>query len=111
MATLYDRPAPVEPTVIPDAFGELPSEDYAFKAMPKVAGPLGLATTFVLVIFFITNTPTAIQAGDGTFSFSIIGCGTYFIPCVIATARLCHMFPHEGSIYNCTYTAFAGFVA
>ncbi len=111
MATLYDRPAPVEPTVIPDAFGELPSEDYAFKAMPKVAGPLGLAATFVLIIFFITNTPTAIQAGAGTFTFWIIGGVTFFIPCVIATAQLGHMFPHEGSLYNWTHRAFGGFVA
>src|SRR5712691_10198566 len=108
MATLYDRPAPVEPTVIPDAFGELPSEDYAFKAMPKVAGPLGLAATFVLIIFFITNTPTAIQAGAGTFTFWIIGGITFFIPCVIATAQLGHMFPHEGSLYNWTHKAFGG---
>ena len=60
MATLYDKPAQVQPTVIPDAFGELPSEEYTVKAMPKVAGPLGLTATYVLIIFFITNTPSAI---------------------------------------------------
>ena len=49
MATLYDRPAQVQPTVIPDAFGELPSEEYTTKAMPKVAGPLGLTRTEFLL--------------------------------------------------------------
>jgi hypothetical protein len=95
MATLYDKPAQIQPTEIPDAFGELPSEGYTAKAMPKVAGPLGLTATFVLIIFFITNTPTAIQAGAGTFTFWVIGGVTFFIPCVIATAQLGHMFPHE----------------
>ncbi len=88
MATLYDKPAQVQPTVIPDAFGELPSEEYTVKAMPKVAGPLGLTATYVLIIFFITNTPSAIQAGAGTFTFWIVGGLTFFIPCSICTAQL-----------------------
>ena len=109
MATLYDKPAQVQPEIIPDAYGELPSEEYTIKAMPKVAGPLGLTATFVLIIFFITNTPTAIQAGAGTFTFWVIGAITFFIPCVIATAQLGHMFPHEGSLYNWTHRAFGGY--
>jgi hypothetical protein len=80
MATLYDRPAQVQPTEIPDAFGELPSEEYTAKAMPKVAGPLGLTATYVLIIFFITNTPSAIQAGAGTFTFWIVGGLTFLFP-------------------------------
>ena len=111
MATLYDRPAQVQPTELPDAFGQLPSEEYTVKAMPKVAGPLGLTATFVLIIFFITNTPSAVQAGAGTFTFWIIGGVTFFIPCVIATAQLGHMFPHEGSLYNWTHRAFGGYVS
>jgi len=109
MATLYDRPAQVQPTEIPDAFGELPSEEYTAKAMPKVAGPLGLTATYVLIIFFITNTPSAIQAGAGTFTFWIVGGLTFFIPCAICTAQLGHMFPHEGSLYNWTHRAFGGY--
>ncbi len=109
MATLYDKPAQVQPTEIPDAFGELPSEEYTAKAMPKVAGPLGLTATYVLIIFFITNTPSAIAAGAGTFTFWIVGGLTFFIPCAICTAQLGHMFPHEGSLYNWTHRAFGGY--
>jgi glutamate:GABA antiporter len=109
MATLYERPAQVQPEIIPDAFGELPSEEYTAKAMPKVAGPLGLTATYVLIIFFITNTPSAIQAGAGTFTFWVVGGLTFFIPCAICTAQLGHMFPHEGSLYNWTHRAFGGF--
>ncbi|HWZ19439.1 MAG TPA: APC family permease [Ktedonobacteraceae bacterium] len=109
MATLYDKPAQVQPEIIPDAFGELPSEEYSAKAMPKVAGPLGMIATYVLIIFFITNTPSAIAAGAGTFTFWIVGGLTFFIPCAICTAQLGHMFPHEGSLYNWTHRAFGGY--
>ncbi len=77
--------------------------------MPKVAGPLGLTATYVLIIFFITNTPSAISAGAGTFTFWIVGGLAFFIPCAICTAQLGHMFPHEGSLYNWTHRAFGGY--
>src|SRR5258708_33243852 len=85
------------------------SEDYTKKAMPKVANSFGLTATFVLIIFFITNVASAIQAGAGTFTFWIIGGITFFIPCVIATAQLGHLFPHEGSLYNWTHQTFGGY--
>ena len=85
------------------------SEEYSVQTMPKVAGSFGLAGTFVLIIFFITNVPSAIGAGAGTFTFWIVGAITFFIPCVIATAQLGHMFPHEGSLYNWTHRAFGGY--
>src|SRR5438034_3447681 len=34
---------------------------------------------------------------------------TFFIPCVIATAQLGVMFPHDGSLYNWTHKAFGGY--
>lgn len=91
---------------------ELPilrSEEYVVKTMPPVAGALDLTSTFVLIIFFITNVASAIQGGAGTFTFWIIGGITFFLPCVIATAQLGHMFPHEGSLYNWTHKAFGGY--
>lgn len=90
-------------------FKPLPSEDYVLKTMPQVADSLGLTATFVLIIFFITNVPSAIAAGAGTFTFWIVGGITFFIPCVIVTAQLGHMFPHEGSLYNWTHRAFGGY--
>jgi glutamate:GABA antiporter len=104
MATTYDRP------ILND--GErvgLPSEEYVVKTMPPVAGTLDLTATFVLIIFFITNVASAVEGGAGTFTFWVIGGITFFIPCVIATAQLGHMFPHEGSLYNWTHRAFGGY--
>ena len=110
MATVgwTERKADVPEPGAPEPEGLL-SEEYAAKAMPKVAGPLGLTATYVMIIFFITNTASAIQAGAGTFTFWIVGAITFFIPCVIATAQLGHMFPHEGSLYNWTHKAFGGY--
>ncbi len=88
---------------------ELVSEKYVAKTMPHIADTFGMTATFVLIIFFITNVPSAIQAGAGTFTFWIIGGITFFIPCAIATAQLGHMFPHEGSLYNWTHKAFGGY--
>lgn len=93
----------------PTELQALPSEEYVVKTMPRVADSLGLTATFVLIIFFITNVPSAIAAGAGTFTFWIVGGVTFFIPCVIATAQLGHMFPHEGSLYNWTHRAFGGY--
>jgi amino acid transporter len=94
-----------------DEYGKLASEEYSVQTMPKVANASGLAATFVLIIFFITNVPSAIGAGAGTFTFWIVGAITFFIPCVIATAQLGHMFPHEGSLYNWTHRAFGGYMS
>src|SRR5579864_326787 len=110
MATVgwTERKADVPEPGAPEPEGLL-SEEYAAKAMPKVAGPLGLTATYVMIIFFITNTASAIQAGAGTFTFWIVGAVAFFIPCVIATAQLGVMFPHEGSLYNWTHRAFGGY--
>lgn len=111
MATLYDRPIQSTDNAaqMVAQHDALPSEEYTVKTMPKVAGPLGLTATYVLIIFFITNTASAIQAGAGTFTFWIVGAITFFIPCAIATAQLGHMFPHEGSLYNWTHKALGGY--
>lgn len=94
-----------------DDYGTLTSEEYTVQTMPKVVNASGLAATFVLIIFFITNVPSAIGAGAGTFTFWVVGAITFFIPCVIATAQLGHMFPHEGSLYNWTHRAFGGYMS
>src|ERR1700694_1217256 len=95
----------------PDGYGTLTSEENTVQTMPKGANASGLAATFVLISFFITNVPSAVGAGAGTFTFWVVGAITFFIPCVIATAQLGHMFPHEGSLYNWTHRAFGGYMS
>ena len=87
----------------------LASEDYVVKTMPPILGTVDMTATYVLVILFITNVPTAVPGGAATFTYWILGAITFFIPCVIATAQLGSMFPHEGSLYNWTHKAFGGY--
>src|SRR5207237_5275648 len=68
-----------------------------------------MTATFIIIIFFITNTTTAVAGGAAAFTYWTLGAITFFIPCVIATAQLGVMFPHEGSLYNWTHKAFGGY--
>jgi len=111
MTLLNDKSGPLstrEITLTQD-IPPLVSEEYVAQTMPPIAGTFDLTSTFVLIIFFITNTTSAIQGGMGTFTFWIIGGLTFFLPCVIVTAQLGYLFPHEGSLYNWTHRAFGGY--
>lgn len=77
--------------------------------MPPILGRLDMTATFVIIIFFITNATTAVAGGAAAFTYWALGAITFFIPCVIATAQLGVMFPHEGSLYNWTHRAFGGY--
>ena len=88
----------------------LVSEEYAAKAMPPLLGSLDMMVVYVMIIFFITNSTTAISnGGAATFTYWVLGALTFFIPSAIATAQLGHMLPHEGSLYNWTHKAFGGY--
>lgn len=87
----------------------LPSEEYVAKTMPPVLGALDMTTTYLVAIFFIVNAATAASGGAAAFTYLILGAITFFIPCVIATAQLGHMFPFEGSLYNWTHKALGGY--
>jgi len=90
-------------------FEVLPSEEYAVKAMPPILGTFDLTAIYVSIIFFITNATTAVAGGAAAFTYLILGGITFFIPCVIATAQLGVMLPHEGSLYNWTHKTFGGY--
>ncbi len=87
----------------------LVSEEYVVKTMPRILGTFDLTATYLLIVFFITNAPTAAAGGPAAFTYLLLGGITFFIPSVIATAQLGTMFPHEGSLYNWTHKAFGGF--
>ena len=93
----------------PTTQAPLASEQYVTRAMPPMLGTLDMTTTYLMIIFFITNATTAVAGGAAAFTYWIIGGVTFFIPCVIATAQLGTMFPHEGSLYNWTHKAFGGY--
>lgn len=79
------------------------------RAMPPILGTFDMTSTYLLVVFFITNATTAVSGGASAFTYLVLGGITFFIPCVIATAQLGVMFPHEGSLYNWTHKALGGY--
>jgi len=97
------------PTQQPSRQTTLRSEEYVAKTMPPVLGTLDMTTTFLIIIFFITNATTSVAGGAAAFTYWALGAVTFFIPCVIATAQLGVMFPHDGSLYNWTHKAFGGY--
>src|SRR5215469_700783 len=84
----------------------LDSEDYAAKALPPVLGTWDMTALFIIILFFITNVPTAVAGGAAGLSLWIIGGICFFVPCAAATAQLGVMYPYEGSLYSWTHKAF-----
>ena len=89
--------------------GLLKSEEYVVKAMPSVLGKFDMVAIYLMIIFYITNSTVAASGGPAAFTFLALGGIAFFIPCVIATAQLGVMFPHEGALYNWTHRAFGGY--
>ncbi|GAC1394398.1 MAG: amino acid permease [Ktedonobacteraceae bacterium] len=79
------------------------SERYVPASMPSVLGTFDMTAIYLAAIFFIGNAAnTAGFGGVASLTFLLIGGATFFLPCVIATAQLGVLFPHEGSLYNWT---------
>ena len=87
----------------------LVSEEYVVKTMPTILGKFDMVAIYLMIIFYATNAATAVAGGAAAFTYLLIGGITFFIPCVIATAQLGVMFPHEGSLYNWTHKALGGY--
>src|SRR5437588_865329 len=87
----------------------LPSDEYVPKAMPQQLGTFDMALTFLMVMFFINNPTETVGAGAVAFIYWGIATFAFFVPCIIVTAQLGTMFPHEGSLYNWTYKALGSF--
>src|SRR5207245_787416 len=76
---------------------------------PHRLGTFDMTMTFLMIMFFIGNAVGTIGAGSAAFTYWIIGALAFFLPCIIATAQLGTMFPHEGSLYNWTHKALGSF--
>ena len=86
----------------------LPSETYFLQTLPRVLGTSEMTSIYVMIIFFITNAATAATVGLAGITYWLLGL-TFFLPCVLVTARLGKMYPYEGGLYNWTYRAFGPF--
>ena len=89
----------------------LESERYVPRAMPNILGSWDMTALFIIILFFVTNVPTAVAGGAAGLSLWVIGGIAFFVPCAIATAQLGLMYPYEGSLYNWTHKAFGGYMS
>src|SRR5713101_8143245 len=87
----------------------LASEEYIPKAMPPILGTFDMTATFIVAIYLVSCATTLVAAGPAGFTHLLIGAIVFFIPCLIATAQLGTMFPHEGALYNWTHKALGGY--
>ena len=87
----------------------MPSEEYAVKAMPSILTTLDLTTIFIVIIFTSPIVTSAIAAGAATYTYWALTALLFFIPCVVITAQIGVIYPHEGSLYNWTHKAFGGY--
>ncbi|MBA2285981.1 MAG: APC family permease [Ktedonobacteraceae bacterium] len=87
----------------------LASEEYVIKAMPAILGTGDMIAAYIVALFFITNTAIIATGGTAALTYMLLGAGVFLVPCVIATAQLGTLFPHEGSLYNWTHKALGGY--
>ncbi len=101
----------LERTDIPEGNTKvLLSEQYVPNSMPPVLGTFDMTAIYLAAIFFIGNAANAAGFGGvASLTFLLIGGAIFFLPCVVATAQLGMLFPHEGSLYNWTCHALGGY--
>ena len=88
----------------------LASETYIPRTMPQVLGTFDMIAIYVAAIFFIGNAAlSAVAGGVVSLTYLAIGAIAFFLPCVIATAQLGVIYPHEGSLYNWTCRALGNY--
>lgn len=85
------------------------SEARVPKLMPQVLGCWDMTAMFVVSIYLATGVTTAAAGGSATLLYTVLAGLTFFLPCLIVTAQLGSMFPHEGGLYNWTQRALGGY--
>ncbi len=88
-----------------EASRPLLSETYITQVMPRTLRTFDMTAIFVMAIFYITNAAVAASGGATSYIYWILGGLVFFLPCIVATAQLGVLLPHEGSLYNWTHHA------
>ena len=77
--------------------------------MPQVLGSWDMTATFVVSMYLATSATTTVAGGPAALLYILLAGLTFFLPCLIITAQLGSMFPHEGALYNWTYRLMGGY--
>src|SRR5436189_3363395 len=81
------------------------SEARVPKSMPQVLGSWDMTVMFVASTYLVTSATRATAGGSAALVSILLAGLTFFLPCLIVTAQLGNMFPHEGAVYNWTQRA------
>ncbi|MEO9031073.1 MAG: APC family permease [Ktedonobacteraceae bacterium] len=86
----------------------LPSERYVERACPGILNRRDMTALFIVILFFMTNVPSAVAGGPAGLVLWLIGGLCFLCPCAIATAQLSVVYPYEGALYVWTHKVFGG---
>jgi amino acid transporter len=103
--------APVQSSTKIAEFGSssLRSEQIVPQIMPRILGTHDMTATFVLSTYLASYASTAVAGGPAAITYLLLVGFTFFVPSLIATAQLGHLFPHEGALYNWTHRSIGGY--
>ncbi|GCE27793.1 hypothetical protein KDA_32770 [Dictyobacter alpinus] len=85
------------------------SEVYIPQKMPRILNSWDMTTTFVVSTYLASCASTIAAGGPAAMTYLLLVGVTFFVPCLIATAQLSQMYPHEGGLYNWVYHAIGGY--
>ena len=81
------------------------SETYVPRAMPFRLSSFDMTAMYIVALFWVNNAANAATGGVASFTYLFLGAVTFLLPCVITSAQLGWLFPHDGSLYHWTYKA------
>src|SRR5260370_7500188 len=81
------------------------SATYVPRAMPFRLSSFDMTAMYIVALFWVNNAANAATGGVASFTYLFLGAMTFLLPCVITSAQLGWMFPHDGSLYHWTYKA------
>ncbi|GER89191.1 hypothetical protein KDW_33530 [Dictyobacter vulcani] len=87
----------------------LHSEVFIPQKMPQILNSWDMTTTFVVSTYLASCASTAAAGGPAAITYLVLVGLTFFVPCLIATAQLGQMYPHEGGLYNWAHHAIGGY--
>src|SRR5947207_15771367 len=97
--------APADPDASGNSYPYPPrySETYVPATMPRIIGTFDMTAAFAVGLSLLPGAVITATVGVAGLSYLMLGGLVFFLPCLLITAQLARMLPHEGSLYNRTH--------
>jgi amino acid transporter len=105
--TPYNNPnkSPLRNPFAPALF----SETRAPKLLPQTLGSWNMIALLVISMYLVPNATRTGSGGAASLLYFVLAGSTFFLPSLIVTTQLGHMFPYTGAIYNWTQRAIGSY--